>query len=52
MDKSNLPDTKFKTLVIRMLNQFRRRVDKLGKNFNKVINNCKPSKCTNLSAGA
>ena len=34
---SNLPDTEFKTLVIRMLNELRGRIDELSKNLNKEI---------------
>ena len=37
MKASNLPDTEFKTLVIRMLNEHRKRVDDLSDNFNKEI---------------
>ena len=39
MDTSNLPDTDFKTLVIRILNELRRRVDELSENFIKEIGN-------------
>ena len=41
MEASNLLDTKFKTLVTRMLNELRGRVDKLSENFNKEIENIK-----------
>ena len=37
MEASNLSDAEFKTLVIRMLNELRRRVDELSENFNKEI---------------
>ena len=37
MVTSNLLDAEFKTLVIRMLNELRRRVDELSENFNKEI---------------
>ena len=39
MEISNLSDAEFKTLVIRMLNEFKRRVDELSENFNKEIEN-------------
>lgn len=39
METSNLPE--FKTLVIRMLNDFRRGVDELNENVNKDIGNIK-----------
>ena len=41
MKKSNLPEAEFKTLVIRMFNELRGRVDKLSENFNKEIGNIK-----------
>ena len=41
METSNLPDAEFKTLVIRMLNELRGRVDELSENFNKEIENIK-----------
>ena len=37
MEKSNLPDAGFKTLVIRMLNELRGRIDELSENINKEI---------------
>ena len=40
-ETSNLPDTEIKTLVIRMLNKLRRRVDELSEDFNKEIENIK-----------
>ena len=36
METSNLLDAEFKTLVIRMLNELRERVDELTENFNKA----------------
>ena len=39
MEASNLLDTKFKTLVKRILNELKERVDELGENFNKDIVN-------------
>ena len=39
METSNLLDTEFKTLVIRMLNKPRGRVDQPNENFNKEIGN-------------
>ena len=41
MEKSNLLDAVFKTMVMRMLNEFRRRVDKLSEDVNKEIGNIK-----------
>ena len=41
METSNLPDAEFKTLAIRMLNEFRGRVEKLSENFNEEIGNIK-----------
>ena len=41
MEARNLPDAEFKTLLIRMLNELRKRVDELSKNFNKEIGNIK-----------
>ena len=35
MESRNLTDTEFKTLVIRLLDELRGRVDELSKNFNK-----------------
>ena len=37
MESSNLTDAKFKTLVIRMLNEFMGRVEEFSENFNKEI---------------
>ena len=37
METSNPPDTQFKTQVIRMLNERRRRIDALSENSNKEI---------------
>ena len=39
METSHLPDAEFKTLVIRMLDEHRRRVYKISENFNKEIEN-------------
>ena len=39
METSNIPDSEFKTLVIKMLNELRRRVGELSENFNKGIGN-------------
>ena len=39
MKTRNLPDTEFKALVVRMLNELRGRVDELSENFNKEIEN-------------
>ena len=36
MEASNLPDAEFKTLVIRMLNELKGRVDELGENFTNI----------------
>ena len=41
MQVSNLPDTKLKTMVIRMLKERRRRIDKHSENLNKEIVNIK-----------
>ena len=41
MEISNLLDADFKTLVIRMLNELRGRVDTLSENFNKDTENMK-----------
>ena len=41
METSNLLDAEFKTLVIKMLNEFRGRADELNENFNKEIENIK-----------
>ena len=37
MESSNLTDAEFKTLVIKMLNELRGRIDELSENFNKEI---------------
>ena len=37
MEASNLPDTKYKTMVIRILKELRGRIDELSENFNKKI---------------
>ena len=41
MEPSHLPAAEFKTLVIRMVNDLRGRVDKLSQNFNKEIESIK-----------
>lgn len=41
METSNLQDTEYKTLVIKMLNEFGRKIDELTENFNKEIENRK-----------
>ena len=41
METSNLPDAEFKTLVIRMLNELRGRIDQFGEKFSKEIGNRK-----------
>ena len=41
MHTSNLPDAEFQTLVIRMFNKLRERVNELIVNFNKEIGNIK-----------
>ena len=41
METSNILDAEFKTLVIRMLNELKGRVDELSENFNKEIENIK-----------
>ena len=41
MKAMNLPDTEFKTLVIKMLNELLGSVDKLTENFNNEITNIK-----------
>ena len=41
MVTSNLPVTEFKTLVIKMLNELRGRIDNLSENFNKEVRNIK-----------
>ena len=37
MESSNLTDAEFKTLVIKMLNEFRGSIDEFSENFNKDI---------------
>ena len=37
METSNIPNTEFKTVMIRMLKEIRGRVDELRENFNKEI---------------
>ena len=39
MKTSNLPDTKIKTLIIRILSELRGRIGELSKNFNKEMGN-------------
>ena len=41
MESSNLTDAKFKTLVIKMLNELMGSVDEFSENFNKEIKNIK-----------
>ena len=41
METCTLPDAEFKTLIIRMLNEFRGRVDGLRENLNKERGNLK-----------
>ena len=41
MEASNLPDTEFKTLVIRMLNELRGKIDELGEKLHKDRNHKK-----------
>ena len=41
METNNLSDARFKTLVIRMLKELRRRVEELSENLNKEIENIK-----------
>ena len=36
MEASSLPDAEFKTLVIKMLNELRGKIDDLGENFKKI----------------
>ena len=43
MEIHNLLSAEFKTLVIRILNELRGRVDELSENFNKKIANIKTS---------
>lgn len=39
MEIRNIPDTKFKTLIIRVLKELMKRLDELGENFDKEIRN-------------
>ena len=41
MEISNTPDAEFKTLIIRLLNKVRGRIDELSEKFNKEIGNIK-----------
>ena len=41
METSTPPDTEFKTLILRMLNELRWRVDELSESYNKEIGNKK-----------
>ena len=41
METNNLPDSEFKTLVIRMLSELRGRVDEISENFKKGIEDIK-----------
>ena len=41
VEMSNLKDAEFKTLVIRMLNELKGRVDELSVNFNREVENIK-----------
>ena len=41
METFNLLNSEFKTLVLRLLNKLRGRVDELSENFNKEIGNIK-----------
>ena len=42
MEISNLSDEEFKTLIIRMLNELRGRVDELRENFNSIKKDMRP----------
>ena len=44
MESSNLIDAEFKTLVIKMFNELRGKVDELSENFNKEIKKHKNGK--------
>ena len=37
METSNLPDIEFETLVIRMLNELRGRINQLSENFQTIV---------------
>ena len=41
METSNLPHAEFKTMIIRMLNELRGRVEEFTKNFKKEIESMK-----------
>ena len=41
VETSSLPNGEFKTLIIRMLNELKERVDEFSENFNKEIGNRK-----------
>ena len=41
MKTSNIPEAELKTVVVRMLNEHRGKVDELNENFNKEIGNRK-----------
>ena len=41
MEIRNLSDAEFKTLILRMINEFRGRMGELCENFNRVIGNKK-----------
>ena len=41
---NNLPDKKYKALVIRVLNELGKRIDKLSENFNKGLENIKKNR--------
>lgn len=41
LEASNIADRRFKTMVIRMLNKFRGRIDQFSENFNQEIVNIK-----------
>lgn len=46
MEERNLPGTEFKTLVIRMFNEPRGRIDQLSGNFNNEMANTKKGRDT------
>ena len=50
MEKSNLPDAGFKTLVIRMLNELRGRINQQSENFDKGIVNIKKIEAIKLTS--
>lgn len=41
MEKNNLPEAEFETLIIRILNELKGTVDELSENFNKETGNIK-----------